>query len=68
MKDGVYIINYARGQVVDNDAICDALDSKKVAGFATDFPTPRQMKRACIPLLTNATATSSVTHFGWCRE
>ena len=45
MKDGVYIINYARGQVVDNDAICDALDSKKVAGFATDFPTPRQMQR-----------------------
>lgn len=45
MKDGAYLINYARGQVLDNDAVCDALESKKLKGFATDFPTPRQMDR-----------------------
>ena len=45
MKDGVYLINYARGPILDNDAVCDALDSGKLAGFATDFPTPRQLKR-----------------------
>ena len=45
MKDGVYLVNYARGPVVDNDAVCDALDSGKIKAFATDFPTPRQMKR-----------------------
>ena len=45
MKDGVYVINYARGQIIDNDAVCDALDSGKIKGYATDFPTPRQMDR-----------------------
>jgi len=45
MKDGVYLVNYARGPILDNDAVCDALDSGKIAGFATDFPTPRQMQR-----------------------
>ncbi len=45
MRDGAFLINYARGPILDNDAVCDALDSKKLAGFATDFPTPRQAKR-----------------------
>ncbi len=45
MRDGVYLVNYARGPVVDNDAVCDALDSGKIKAYATDFPTPRQMKR-----------------------
>lgn len=41
MKDGVRIINYARGEVVDEDAIIDALHSGKVARFVADFPTAR---------------------------
>ena len=45
MKDGAYLINYARGPVVDNEAVCDALDSGKLRGFATDFPTVRELKR-----------------------
>lgn len=45
MRDGVYLVNYARGPVVDNDAVCDALDSGKIKAYATDFPTPRQMRR-----------------------
>ncbi len=36
MKDGVYIINCARGGVVDEDALYDALVSGKVAGAAVD--------------------------------
>ncbi|MBN1661954.1 MAG: hydroxyacid dehydrogenase [Anaerolineae bacterium] len=36
MKDGVYIINCARGGVIDEDALYDALDSGKVAGAALD--------------------------------
>ena len=43
MKKGVYIINYARGQVVDNDAILDGLNSGLIKGFATDFPTKAQL-------------------------
>ncbi len=44
MKDGVYLINYARGPIVEDDALCAALESGHVKAFATDFPTPRQMK------------------------
>ncbi|MGD8465832.1 MAG: D-2-hydroxyacid dehydrogenase [Anaerolineae bacterium] len=36
MKDGVYLINCARGGVVDEDALFDALESGKVAGAALD--------------------------------
>ena len=44
MKDGVYLINYARGPILDNDAVCDALDKGKIRALATDFPTPREMQ------------------------
>ncbi|MFA6619365.1 MAG: D-2-hydroxyacid dehydrogenase, partial [Candidatus Neomarinimicrobiota bacterium] len=36
MKDGVYIINCARGGVVDEDALLKALNSGKVAGAGID--------------------------------
>jgi D-3-phosphoglycerate dehydrogenase len=36
MKDGVYLINCARGGIVDEDALYDALASGKVAGAALD--------------------------------
>ena len=36
MKDGVMIINCARGGIVDEDALYDALKSGKVAGAALD--------------------------------
>jgi len=36
MKDGVYLINCARGGIVDEDALFDALANGKVAGAALD--------------------------------
>jgi D-3-phosphoglycerate dehydrogenase len=41
MKPGVRIINYARGEVVNEDAIIEGLESGKVARYVTDFPTKR---------------------------
>lgn len=38
MKDGVYIINYARGELVNHKDLVEALKSGKVKGYATDFP------------------------------
>lgn len=38
MKDGVRVLNFARGELVDNSAIIPALESGKVAAYITDFP------------------------------
>ena len=38
MKDGVRIINLARGGLVDTDAIMAAIAAGKVARYVTDFP------------------------------
>ena len=38
MRDGVRIINLARGELVDDAAMLDALNSGKVASYVTDFP------------------------------
>ncbi|MEE1006110.1 MAG: phosphoglycerate dehydrogenase [Acutalibacteraceae bacterium] len=39
MKDGVRILNFARGGLVNNDDIKAALESGKVAAYVTDFPS-----------------------------
>ena len=36
MKEGVYLINCARGKVVDEEALVEALDNEKVAGAGID--------------------------------
>jgi len=36
MKDGVYIVNTARGVLADENAVYDALKSGKIAGYASD--------------------------------
>lgn len=51
MKDGARIINYARGEVANEDDIIEALESGKIGCFVCDFPTAR-LARARNTVLT----------------
>ena len=38
-KDGVKILNYARGELVNTEALLEAMETGRVSGYMTDFPT-----------------------------
>lgn len=42
-KDGVRILNFARGELVAENDIIEALQSGKAAAYVTDFPTASQI-------------------------
>ena len=39
-KDGAVLLNFARGELVDTDAIARALDGGKLSQYISDFPVP----------------------------
>ncbi|HEX22404.1 MAG TPA: 3-phosphoglycerate dehydrogenase [Chromatiales bacterium] len=39
MKDKVVILNFARGGIVDDEAVCAAIDEGKVYAYVCDFPS-----------------------------
>ncbi len=41
MKDGVRVLNYARGELVNDDDMIVALESGKVSCYCTDFPNAK---------------------------
>ena len=43
MKDNVRILNFARGGLVDLDALGEAVESGKVARYVTDFPNEKTL-------------------------
>ncbi len=43
MKDGVRVLNFARGELVDSDAMKEALANGKVACYVVDFPSDEML-------------------------
>ena len=61
MKQGVRIINESRAEVVDDDAMLDALASGKVGKYITDFPNKKLIgveNVVCMPHLGACTPES----------
>ncbi len=61
MKDGVRILNFARGDLVNSADLLKALDDGKVAAYVTDFPSDELIGAdgvVCIPHLGASTPES----------
>ena len=61
MKDGMRLLNFARGGLVDTDDLKEAIESGKVARYVTDFPnedTIKMDKAIAIPHLGASTKES----------
>ncbi len=63
MKPTAYIINTARGGVIDEQALADALNSGKIAGAALDVLTVEPMTEDCV--LKNANNCIITPHVAW---
>jgi D-3-phosphoglycerate dehydrogenase len=60
MKDGVYIINTARPELVEEEQLLKAIDKKKVAGFASDVLTEETGKASDLLFHPNVIATPHI--------
>lgn len=41
MRKGAVVLNFARGEIVDEEAVCAALDEGQLYAYVCDFPTAR---------------------------
>ncbi len=61
MKKNAYLLNFARGGIVDEKAVCDALAKEQLQGYITDFPNASLIGVPhvyCIPHLGASTEES----------
>ena len=61
MKDGAVVLNFSRGELADSEAVIAALESGKLSGYVTDFPSDEMLCRdkvVCIPHLGASTPES----------
>ena len=59
MKKGAILVNYARGPIVDEPAVIEALDSGYLDAYLCDFPTPALVKHAKVLTTPHLGASTS---------
>ena len=57
-KPGACLLNFARGEIVDVDAIVTALEQGKLRRYACDFPEPQLIKRDDVILMPHIGAST----------
>ncbi len=57
-KPGGKLLNFAREEVVDTDALVEALDSGQLGGYTADFPTPELLGRDNVLLMPHIGAST----------
>ncbi|MCB1666961.1 MAG: phosphoglycerate dehydrogenase [Porticoccaceae bacterium] len=57
-KPTAKLLNFAREEIVDTKAIVTALDSKAIAGYISDFPTPELLGREDVLLMPHIGAST----------
>ena len=58
MKQGTVLINFAREGVIDEQAVIDGLDSKKLRAYVCDFPTARMKSHPGVVALPHLGAST----------
>jgi len=58
VKPGTCLLNFARQEIVDNNAIMDALENGQLRKYITDFPSPDLIKRDDVILMPHIGAST----------
>lgn len=58
MKHGTVLVNFAREGVIDEQAVLDGLDSKKLRAYVCDFPTERMKSHPSVVALPHLGAST----------
>ncbi|MGI9570856.1 MAG: phosphoglycerate dehydrogenase [Desulfobulbia bacterium] len=59
MKKGALLVNYARGPIVDEQAVLTALESGRLSGYIADFPTEKLIGHDRVLLTPHLGASTS---------
>lgn len=58
IKPGCKLLNFARAEIVDSDALSDALDGDRLAAYIADFPKPGLLGKSNVILMPHIGAST----------
>lgn len=58
MKNTAHLLNFARGEIVDTDAVVKAVNEERIAGFTTDFAEEKLLHNDKITVLPHLGAST----------